>query len=213
MAVTKKQTPDLGGVLQISDHRLQRSMTAGKASTGAALSAPDAKWDRLIRGGTGGRAGNEEAIEEDRPAVPASGEDGFAEIVGKLSPPESGGGGRSVAWPGMTRLYANPSCSKSRGAEALLAERGIEAEIILYLETPPTVEELRDLMAKLDIEDPREMLRRGEAAYGQLDLDEASTAEVLGAVTRHPVLLERPIFVVGDRAVIARPPERLLELL
>lgn len=110
-------------------------------------------------------------------------------------------------------LYFNPSCSKCRTADALLKEKGVEAQVVRYLETPPTVEELRRLMALLGIEDPREMMRTGEAVYQELGLAGAGPDELLEAITRHPVLLERPIFVVGGRAVVARPPERLLELL
>ena len=69
-------------------------------------------------------------------------------------------------------------------------------------------------MALLGIDDPRQMMRTGEPVYAELALDDATPAtQLLEAITRHPILLERPIFVVGDRAVIARPPERLLELL
>jgi len=110
-------------------------------------------------------------------------------------------------------LYANPSCSKSRGAEQLLAERGVEADVVRYLDEPPTVPALRALMAKLGIDDPRAMVRQGEPVFAELGLAEAAPDDVLAAVAEHPILLERPIFVVGDRAVIARPPERLLELL
>ena|SRR5579872_1287483 len=112
-----------------------------------------------------------------------------------------------------TSLYFNPSCSKCRTAVAILDERGIEAEVVRYLDAPPTVDELRRLMAMLGIDDPRAMMRTGEAVYGELGLADAPSEALLDAVTRHPILLERPIFVVGERAVIARPPERLLELL
>jgi arsenate reductase len=110
-------------------------------------------------------------------------------------------------------LYANPACSKSRGAEELLAERGVDVEVVRYLDEPPTVPALRTLMTKLGIDDPRAIVRRGEPVFGELGLADAGPDEVLAAIAEHPILLERPIFVVGDRAVIARPPERLLELL
>lgn len=112
-----------------------------------------------------------------------------------------------------TSLYFNPSCSKCRTAAAILDERGVEAEVVRYLDAPPTVDELRRLMSMLGIGDPRDMMRTGEAVYGELGLADASPDALLDAITRHPILLERPIFVVGDRAVVARPPERLLELL
>ena len=112
-----------------------------------------------------------------------------------------------------TQIYFNPSCSKCRTAQSILDEHGIEAETLLYLDNPPTLEELQDLMRMLGIEDPREMMRSGEPVYAELGLADKPPAELLGAITRHPILLERPIFVVGERAVVARPPERLLELL
>ena len=111
------------------------------------------------------------------------------------------------------RLYVNEEYSKCRSALALLDEHAVEAEHVRYLEEPPTVAELQRLMAMLAIDDPRRMMRTGEPAYAELGLENATPAQLLEAITTHPILLERPIFVVGDRAVIARPPERLLELL
>lgn len=110
-------------------------------------------------------------------------------------------------------LYFNPSCSKCRTADALLKERGVECDVVRYLDRPPTVEELRYLMVLLGIDDARAMTRTAEPVYGELGLGEASGDELLVAITQHPILLERPIFVRGDRAVIARPPEKVLELL
>jgi len=111
------------------------------------------------------------------------------------------------------RIYHNARCSKSRAACALVAEAGLEAEVIAYLETPPSAEELRELLRKLGLA-PSQVLRRGEAVfaehYGGRELDEAEAFEALLA---HPILLERPIVVRGDRAVVARPPERVRELL
>jgi arsenate reductase len=110
-------------------------------------------------------------------------------------------------------LYFNPSCSKCRTAAALIAEHGIEADEIRYLDRPPTVEELRGLVQLLGVAGPRAMMRTGEKVYAELGLSEASDEEFLEAIAAHPILLERPIFVSGSRAVIARPPERLLELI
>jgi arsenate reductase len=112
-----------------------------------------------------------------------------------------------------TQIYFNPSCSKCRSAQAILDERGIDATVVRYLDTPPTLDDLRRLMQMLGIDDPRQMMRTGEAQYAELGLAEATAETLLDAITTHPILLERPIFVLGDRAVIARPPERLLELL
>ncbi|HET6917536.1 MAG TPA: arsenate reductase (glutaredoxin) [Acidimicrobiales bacterium] len=113
----------------------------------------------------------------------------------------------------MTSLYYNPACSKCRTADALLKEKGVEADVVRYLDSPPTVDQLRELMELLGIDDPREMMRTGEPAYAELGLVDASGDRLLEAITQKPILLERPIFVRGDRAVIARPAERVLELL
>jgi arsenate reductase len=110
-------------------------------------------------------------------------------------------------------LYFNPSCSKCRTADSLLKEHGIDAQHVRYLDRAPTVDELRELMGRLGVDDPREMMRTGEAVYSEIGLGDAPPERLLEAITQHPILLERPIFVRGDRAVIARPPERLLELL
>jgi arsenate reductase len=110
-------------------------------------------------------------------------------------------------------LYFNPSCSKCRTAQGLLTERGLEADIVEYLQAAPTVGELRVLMEKLGFTEPRLMMRTGEAVYAELGLADCSGDALLEAMAAHPILLERPIVVRGDRAVIARPPERLLALL
>jgi arsenate reductase len=112
-----------------------------------------------------------------------------------------------------TKVYFNPQCSKCRTAQSLLAEHGIEAEYVRYLEDPPSREDLEQLMQRLGIDDPRDMMRTGEDAYKDSNLAAASADELLDAIVKHPILLERPIFVRGDKAVIARPPEKLLDLL
>jgi arsenate reductase len=112
-----------------------------------------------------------------------------------------------------TQLYVNDECSKCRSALAILDEHAVEAEHVRYLEEPPTVAVLRRLMSMLAIDDPRQMMRTGETVYAELGLGDAGPDQLLEAIATHPILLERPIFVVGDKAVIARPPERLLELL
>ena len=111
------------------------------------------------------------------------------------------------------QIYVNPSCSKCRSALSLLEERHVDAESIRYLDTPPTLAELTRLMDLLGVDDPRAMMRTGEPQYVELGLGDRSGDDLLEAITQYPILLERPIFVVGDRAVIARPPERVLELL
>ncbi|MCF7220573.1 arsenate reductase (glutaredoxin) [Marilutibacter chinensis] len=111
-------------------------------------------------------------------------------------------------------LYHNPRCSKSRAALALLNERGIEPGIVAYLEQPPSIDELRALLARLGL-GARELLRKGEAEYEELGLDDPALGDeaLIAAMHMHPRLIERPILVVGERAVIGRPPERVLELL
>ena len=111
------------------------------------------------------------------------------------------------------RIYVNPSCSKCRTALSLLEEHGVQADTILYLDDPPTVADLEGLMELLTIDDPRLMMRTGEPLYVELALDDVVGDALLEAIVHHPILLERPIFVIADRAVIARPPDRILELL
>ncbi|RMF17392.1 MAG: arsenate reductase (glutaredoxin) [Gammaproteobacteria bacterium] len=111
-------------------------------------------------------------------------------------------------------LYHNPRCSKSRQALALLQERGVEPDIVRYLENPPDVNTLRQLVKALN-RPVRDILRTKEAPYKELDLarPELDDDSLLEAIAAHPKLLERPIAVKGDRAVIGRPPENVLELL
>ena len=111
-------------------------------------------------------------------------------------------------------IYHNPRCSKSRQALALLHERGIEPVVIDYLQTPPDVATLQHLLQLLGLP-ARDLLRRGEAAFAELGLADRldDEAALLGAIALQPVLLERPIVVVGERAVMGRPPEKVLALL
>lgn len=111
-------------------------------------------------------------------------------------------------------LYHNPHCSKSRGALELLQERGIEPQVVRYLDTPPDAATLRTLVRKLGIR-PRELLRTGEEEYRSLGLADESVGDdaIIEAMAAHPRLIERPILMRDERAVIGRPPERVLELL
>lgn len=111
-------------------------------------------------------------------------------------------------------LYHNPRCSKSRGALELLEARGLTPTIIRYLETPPDAAQLRDLLRKLKI-GARGLLRTGEEEYKTLNLADTglSDEQLIAAMAAHPKLIERPILVVGDKAVIGRPPENILEIL
>jgi arsenate reductase len=111
-------------------------------------------------------------------------------------------------------IYHNPRCSKSRQTLALLQERGIEPELVLYLETPPAPAELRRLLKRLNMT-ARDLLRKGEAEFRELNLADNALSEnqLIDAMSSHPRLIERPIVVMGDKAVIGRPPENVLGLL
>lgn len=111
-------------------------------------------------------------------------------------------------------IYHNPHCSKSRQALALLQQRGLTPTIIEYLIQPPDLPALQALTKRLDLH-ARELLRTSEDDYHALRLDDPSLGEdeLLAAIVAHPWLLQRPIVVDGARAVIARPPELLLDWL
>lgn len=111
-------------------------------------------------------------------------------------------------------LYHNPRCSKSRGALELLEARGLTPTVVRYLDTPLTAAQLTDLLRKLNIS-ARQLLRTGEEDYKTLNLADSSLSEdqLIKAMATHPKLIERPILVAGDKAVIGRPPEKILELL
>jgi arsenate reductase len=110
-------------------------------------------------------------------------------------------------------IYHNPRCSKSRQTLKLLEDRGITPEVVLYLETPPSQKQVLDLIRKLGIE-PHAVLRPSEPAYKELGLGPDSTpAEIARAVSEQPILLERPIVVIGEQARFGRPPESVLSLL
>ncbi len=112
------------------------------------------------------------------------------------------------------RIYHNPRCSKSRTTLALLDEQGIEANVIEYLKTPPSAEELDQLLNMLGLE-PRELMRTHEAEYKDNNLaDESLTRDqLIDAMVKFPKLIERPIVVCNGKAAIGRPPERILEIL
>lgn len=111
-------------------------------------------------------------------------------------------------------LVHNPRCSKSRAALELLEQRGIKPTVVKYLDTPLSVPEITSILAKLKIK-PRELLRTGEAEYKELDLSNDSVTDeaIIEAMAAHPKLIERPILIVDDAAVIGRPTEKLEELL
>ena len=109
-------------------------------------------------------------------------------------------------------LYHNPKCSNSRGALEILRKKGIEPAIIEYLKAPLTEGELRKLAKKAGLS-AGEMIRSKESVYGELKLDGANEDILFKAMAEHPILMNRPIVDVGDRAKLCRPPEAVEELL
>jgi len=111
-------------------------------------------------------------------------------------------------------IYHNPRCSKSRKTLALLRERGIEPEVILYLETPPDAAML-DRILKLLGREPRALMRRKEPAYKEAGLDDPSLSReaLIAAMVAHPILIERPIVLANGKAALGRPPEDALAIL
>lgn len=116
----------------------------------------------------------------------------------------------------MTRatLWHNPRCSKSRETKQLLEDQGVALDVRLYLEDPPSKALLKRTLKQLAMK-PRDLLRKKEAAYKEAGLDDTSLSDdqVLEAMVAHPVLIERPVIIVGDDAVLGRPPENALALL
>lgn len=112
------------------------------------------------------------------------------------------------------RIYHNPRCSKSRQTLSLLEQRQLQPEVIEYLKTPPDAATLRKILDMLGIH-ARELLRSKESEYQELGLDNPALDDdaIIAAMVSHPKLIERPIVIQGNRAVIGRPPERVLELI
>lgn len=111
-------------------------------------------------------------------------------------------------------IYHNPRCTKSRQTLQLLQDRDIEPEIVEYLQTPPDRKTLAAILDKLGIE-ARALMRRTEAPYKELGLDDPalSDSELIDAMVKHPILIERPIVIAGKKAALGRPPEKVLEIL
>ncbi|MEN8170216.1 MAG: arsenate reductase (glutaredoxin) [Pseudomonadota bacterium] len=112
------------------------------------------------------------------------------------------------------KIYHNPRCSKSRQTLQLLEDRKISAEIVEYLNTPPSKEELSDILNMLGLE-PRQLMRTKETEYKELGLDDESLSreQLLEAMVNNPKLIERPIFINNGKAAIGRPPETVLDIL
>lgn len=112
------------------------------------------------------------------------------------------------------QILHNPRCSKSRQTLALLEEKGIEPEIIKYLDTPPSASELKAILTKLGIS-ARQLLRKGEEDYKNLNLKnpDLSDDQLIEAMVSHPKLIERPIVINNDQARLGRPPESVMDII
>lgn len=113
----------------------------------------------------------------------------------------------------MIKIYHNVRCSKSREACSILDEKGIETEVVEYLKTPPTQKEIKELLALLKLK-AEDIVRKGEELYKSKYKGKAFTeAQWIKILSENPILIERPIIVNGKKAVIGRPPEKVLEIL
>ncbi|HUZ74966.1 MAG TPA: arsenate reductase (glutaredoxin) [Stellaceae bacterium] len=109
-------------------------------------------------------------------------------------------------------IYHNPRCATSRKALALLRGRGAEPRVVEYLKTPPDAAELKRLLKMLGLK-PRDLLRKKEAKEAGLDKPDLSDEQIIAAMVKYPIVIERPIVVKGTKAVLGRPPEAALEVL
>jgi len=111
-------------------------------------------------------------------------------------------------------IYHNPRCSKSRQTLALLEENGVKPEIVLYLETPPSKEEIKDILSKLSMQ-PRQLMRTKEDLYKESKLGDESLSDdqLIDAMTKFPKVIERPIVLANNKAAVGRPPENVLDIL
>lgn len=111
-------------------------------------------------------------------------------------------------------IYHNPRCSKSRATLALLEEKGIVPEIVEYLSTPPSKEEMKRILEGLSMA-PRDLMRKMEEPYVSLNLDDDSMGHdaLIDAIVENPILMERPVVVNNDQYALGRPPENVLEIL
>jgi len=112
------------------------------------------------------------------------------------------------------KIFHNPRCSKSRQTLALLEQQGLQADVVEYLKTPPTADELKEILAMLAIE-PRALLRKGEAIYKELGLADKSLSDeqLVEFMCNNPKLIERPIVINNGKAKIGRPPEAVLDII
>ncbi len=112
----------------------------------------------------------------------------------------------------QTIIWHNPRCSKSRAGLKYLEEQGIDHEVVRYLDAPPSEAQIRELLSKLGMA-PRELMRTKEAIYRELGLKNVTDDDTLiAAMAKHPKLIERPVVIHGDKAVVARPMEKIAEI-
>jgi arsenate reductase len=112
------------------------------------------------------------------------------------------------------QILHNPRCSKSRTTLQLLKDNGVEPEVILYLETPPDTDLLTSILSKLNLQ-PRELMRKGQPEYKEMGLnnEQLSNEDLVAAMLKAPILIERPIVLANGKARIGRPPEAVLKIL
>ena len=113
-----------------------------------------------------------------------------------------------------TKIYYNPQCSKCRLTKALLDEKGVDAEVIEYLSTPPSRSDLTEILSLLKLQ-PRDLMRTHETEYkdNNLDNDQLTYDQLVDAMVRHPRLIQRPIVIHNGKAAIGRPAEKILDIL
>jgi arsenate reductase len=111
-------------------------------------------------------------------------------------------------------IYHNPKCSKSRQTLELLQQNGITPTVIEYLKTPPTAETLKAILSQLGMA-PRDLMRKREAVYAENGLDNPSLSDddLIDAMVKNPILIERPIVLASGKAALGRPPEQVLEII
>lgn len=110
-------------------------------------------------------------------------------------------------------VFFNPDCTNCQTVKGILEVRDIGADYIHYLDQAPSREQIEEVMGLLGIDDPQEMMRAKEPVYQELNLESADRETLINAMTEHPILIQRPIVIVDDKAVIARPAEKVLEIL
>src|SRR5258708_5206981 len=110
------------------------------------------------------------------------------------------------------RIYHNPRCNTSRKTLALLRDKGVEPEIVEYLKTPYTAAQLKTLLGQLKMP-AKALIRKKEAAEAGIDPARLSEDQLIAAMAKHPIIVERPIVVSGGKAALGRPPETVLDVL